>query len=320
MLNFKGQDILSTYSMSRKEMEIIFETADRLEPVARKRRNIDLLKDKTLAILFYQTSTRTRLSFEGAMCRLGGKITGFADPKVTRSTDSSYGEIMKDAIKVINMYSDVIAVRHPESGAAEEIANYAEIPVLNGGDGKNEHPTQALLDLYTIRYFFGGLEDLHVVLVGDMTVRTMHSLPFCLARYDSLKITVVHPDHADFQPEIKKKLENVNLNYQRAESVDEVVEDADVIYLNGVSHPEDMTEVQSSSENEDYYKIDEKSLEKAKTNMIVLHPLPRNDEVATTIDDTFHAKYYEQAYLGLVLRMALLTLVLGREEEIDNYL
>jgi len=314
MYDFAGKDILSTYQMTRREMETIFAVADELEPIARKRRNTDLLKEKTLASLFYQSSTRTRLSFEGAMKRLGGSVIGFADPKSTRSGGGdSYEEPLKDSIGVISMYADAIAMRHPVSGAAEEAARHADIPVLNGGDGVNEHPTQALLDLYTIRHYLGGLDDLHIVMIGDMTVRTMHSFPMCLAKYDNVKVTCVHPDDADFQPEMKEKFRDLNFHYERANSVMDVVETADVLFMNGIRHPSDMSNIGNRpNETPREYIVDLKTLEKAKTRAIILHPLPRRDELPEEVDATIHARHLEQAYYGLVIRMALLALVFGK--------
>lgn len=314
ILHFVGRDILSTFEMTQKEMEEVFRVADELEPIAKKRENTDILRDKTLAVLFYQSSTRTRLSFEGAMQRLGGGVIGFADPKSTRSGGKdSYKESLKDTIRVINMYADAIAVRHPQSGAAEEIAAHADIPVLNGGDGVNEHPTQALLDLYTMRHYFGSVDGLHVALIGDMTVRTMHSLPLALAKYPNTEVTCIHPDAADFQPEMKQKFEVLNFHYKRVESVEDVANTVDVFYLNGVRHPSAMsTLVEKPSETPRMYKVNSKTLERAKANAIVLHPLPRQDELPFEVDDSVHAKYYEQAYFGLVVRMALLALVLGK--------
>jgi len=211
------------------------------------------------------------------------------------------------------MYADAIAVRHPQSGAAEEIATHADIPVLNSGDGVNEHPTQALLDLYTMRRSFGSVNGLHVALIGDMTVRTMHSLPLALAKYPNTKVTCIHPDDADFQPEMKEKFRALNFRYERAESVEDVADVADVFYLNGVRHPSDMSTLgEKPSETPRMYKIDSKILERAKTEAIVLHPLPRQDELPFEVDESIHAKYYDQAYYGLVVRMALLALVLGK--------
>ncbi len=313
MMNFTRRDIISTLNMNRREMEEIFQTADRLEPYARKCQNLEILKDKILAVLFYQSSTRTRLSFEGAMHRLGGRVIGFSDPSSTRSdAKNSYGESLKDAICVIDKYADFIAMRHPVTGAAEEIAKHSQIPVLNGGDGRNEHPTQALLDLYTMRHYFGRLHNLHVVLVGDMTVRTMHSLPLSLARCD-VDVTLIYPDYADFQDAMKEKLDEVHFKYNRADSLHDVIEEADVIYMNGLTHPSDMSDVEKSEGNKNY-QMTKELLEKAKSNMILLHPLPRGDEIPKELDDSIHACYYEQAFLGMVIRMALLTLVAGRED------
>lgn len=314
MYDFTGKDIISTYQMTRCEMETIFSVADDLEPIARKRQNTDLLKEKTLASLFYQSSTRTRLSFEGAMKRLGGSVIGFANPKSTRSSGGdSYGESLKDSIGVINMYADVITMRHPVTGAAEEMARHADIPVLNGGDGVNEHPTQALLDLYTIRHYLGKLDGLHIVMIGDMTVRTMHSFPMCLAKYDNVKVTCVHPDDADFQPEMKAKFQDLNFHYERADSVLDVIETADVLFMNGIRHPSDMSNIgDRPNATPQKYRVDLKTLEKAKTRAIILHPLPRRDELPPEVDETIHARYFEQAYFGVVVRMALLALVLGK--------
>src|SRR3989304_3435800 len=183
MRSFAGRDILSLKEFERNEFFHVFEVAKELEPIARSRRNSDMLREKTLVSAFYQPSTRTRLAPEAAMHRLGGHVTGFADPKMTRAGDF-YQESIKDTVKMLEFYGDVIVMRHFQQGAPHEAAKWASVPVINAGDGWGEHPTQVLTDLYTIQQEKGRLDGLHIVLVGDMRMRTMHSISYAMSQFD----------------------------------------------------------------------------------------------------------------------------------------
>jgi len=295
----------------------VFEIAEKLEPIARSRRNSDLLKEKTLVTAFYQPSTRTRLAHEAAMHRLGGHVTGFADAKMTRAGDF-YQESIKDTVKMLEYYGDVIVMRHFQQGAPHEAAKWASIPVINGGDGWGEHPTQILTDLYTVLREKGRIDGLTWLAVGDMRMRTMHSLGYALTQFDC-PITFVGPPQMTLTDEFKAELRQYNLNFTEAEHVAQVIHKADVILVEPVVQP-DYTKARDERGAKvgltpDNYKITRELLAtKAKSDAILLHSLPRMDEIPTDVDITRWSRYWQEAFNGVVMRMALLALVLGAEE------
>ncbi len=318
MRSFLGRDILSLKDFERADFERVFEICDDLAPIARSRRNADLLAHKTLLTAFYQPSTRTRMATEAAMHRLGGHVLGFSDVKNTRAGDF-YQESMKDTVHMLEFYADVIAMRHFEQGAPAEAAHLASVPVINCGDGWGEHPTQVLTDLYTIGRELGTLDGLTYLLVGDMRMRTMHSLLYALSQFDA-KACVVGPPEMRLRDDFKLELEARNVLYEEAESTDEVIGECDVIYMEPVVQAD---YEQSRVEREGggvattprTYQVTRELLrQKAKTSAIVLHSLPRMDELPTDVDATRHARYWQEAFNGVVLRMALLALVLGAVE------
>ncbi len=317
MRSFLGRDILSLKGFSRDEFTRVFEVCDDLKPYARDRRNGDLLKDKTLLTAFYQPSTRTRLSTEAAMHRLGGHVLGFADAKMTRAGDF-YQESLKDTFHMLEYYGDVIAIRHFQQGAPAEAARWASVPVINCGDGWGEHPTQVLTDLYTIRTELGTLDGLTYLLVGDMRMRTMHSILYALSQFDAEALVVGPPDMS-LLPEFKAELDAVNVRYREIESVAEGIAQADVIYMEPVVQA-DYTKGRVERDAElpatpEAYRVTRELLAaKAKSSSIILHSLPRMDELPPDVDETRHQRYWVEAFNGVVLRMALLSLVLGAVE------
>ena len=317
MRSFMGRDILSLKDFERQEFFRVFEIAERMEPIARERRNVDMLKDKTLVTAFYQPSTRTRLAHEAAMHRLGGHVTGFADFKMTRAGDW-YQESIKDTVKMLEFYGDVIVMRHFQQGAPHEAAKWASVPVINGGDGWGEHPTQILTDLYTVLREKGRIDGLKWLAVGDMRMRTMHSLAYALTQFDC-PITFVAPPEMSLQPEFKAELKQYSLNFREAEHVEQAIADADVILVEPVVQP-DYTKARDERRGEvgltpANYKITRELLEtKAKSDAILLHSLPRMDEIPTDVDITRWSRYWQEAFNGVVVRMALLALVLGAVE------
>jgi len=317
MRSFMGRDILSLKDFEREEFFRVFEIAEKLEPIARSRRNSDLLKEKTLVTAFYQPSTRTRLAHEAAMHRLGGHVTGFADAKMTRAGDF-YQESIKDTVKMLEYYGDVIVMRHFQQGAPHEAAKWASIPVINGGDGWGEHPTQILTDLYTVLREKGRIDGLTWLAVGDMRMRTMHSLGYALTQFDC-PITFVGPPQMTLTDEFKAELRQYNLNFTEAEHVAQVIHKADVILVEPVVQP-DYTKARDERGAKvgltpDNYKITRELLAtKAKSDAILLHSLPRMDEIPTDVDITRWSRYWQEAFNGVVMRMALLALVLGAEE------
>ena len=322
MRSFLGRDILSLKDFERADFERVFEVADDLAPIARNRRNTDLLRDKTLLTAFYQPSTRTRLATEAAMHRLGGHVLGFSDAKMTRAGDF-YQESIKDTVHMLEYYGDVIAMRHFLQGAPAEAAKWASIPVINCGDGWGEHPTQVLTDLYTTKHELGSIDGRTFLLVGDMRMRTMHSILYALSQFDT-KAYVVGPPEMSLLPEFMVELDERNLRYEVAESVEDVVEDCDVIYMEPVVQADytKSVDVRDPGGNgggvattpRTYQVTRELLREKAKTGAIVLHSLPRMDELPADVDQTRHARYWQEAFNGVVMRMALLALVLGAAE------
>ena len=317
MRTFLGRDILSLKDFDRAELDHILEVAEELAPIAHNRQNTDLLKDKILAVAFYQPSTRTRLAHESAMLRLGGKVTGYSDAKMTRAGDF-YQETIKDTVKMLECYGDCIVMRHFEQGAPHEAARWAEVPIINGGDGWGEHPTQILTDLYTVQQAKGRIDGLSWLAVGDMRMRTMHSLAYALTNYDC-PITFVAPPEISLTDEFKAELAGYDLDFREVDHVEEAIAEADVILVEPVVQP-DYTKSRDERDGDvgltpANYRITRELLEaKAKSDAVLLHSLPRMDEIPTDVDDTPWAYYWQEAFNGVVMRMALLALVLGARE------
>jgi aspartate carbamoyltransferase catalytic subunit len=302
--NFANRDIISIRDFTRKEIDYILEKAETMEPLAKS--GSDMLRGRILATLFFEPSTRTRLSFQAAMYKLGGGTIGFAEPE---AASIKKGETLADTVRVVESYSDVIVLRHPLEGAARFAAEYAGIPVMNAGSGAEEHPTQALLDLYTIRKEKGTIDGLNVAFVGDLRYgRTVHSLAYGLSNYD-VKLHLISPSllrmRREILDEIKDKIEVVDDT-----DLDEAVPELDVLYVTRIQKERfpDLGEYQKVRGS---YMINIETLKRAKEDSIVLHPLPRIDEITKEVDMTPQAKYFDQVWNGVVVRMALLGLVLG---------
>ncbi|MCJ7676563.1 MAG: aspartate carbamoyltransferase [Anaerolineales bacterium] len=316
MRSFAGRDILSLKGFERSEYFRLFEVADRLAPIARDRRNTDLLKEKTLVTAFYQPSTRTRLAHESAMLRLGGKVTGFSDAKMTRAGDF-YQESIKDTVHMLEFYGDVIVMRHFQQGAPAEAARWSSVPVINAGDGWGEHPTQVLTDLYTIWKEKGKLDGLNFLLIGDMRMRTMHSISYAMSQFD-IQATYIAPPEMSLTPEFKKELDELSLNYREVDHVSKAIAEADVVYMEPVVQP-DYTKSRDERKGDvgmtpANYQITKAVMKKARPDSLILHSLPRMDELLEEVDYTRHARYWEEAFNGVVMRMALLASVLGAME------
>jgi aspartate carbamoyltransferase catalytic subunit len=318
MRSFSSRDILSLKDFERNEFFHVFEVAQKMEPIARARKNVDMLKEKTLVTAFYQPSTRTRLAHEAGMHRLGGHVTGFSDAKMTRAGDF-YQESIKDTVKMLEFYGDVIVMRHFQQGAPHEAARWASIPIINGGDGWGEHPTQILTDLYTVLREKGRIDGLKWLAVGDMRMRTMHSLAYALTQFDC-PITFVSPPEMSLTDDFKKELKDYSLNYMEADHVEKAIGEADVILVEPVVQP-DYTKSRDERSGKDVgltapnYKITRELLEKkGKSDAILLHSLPRMDEIPPEVDITHWSRYWQEAFNGVVMRMALLALVLGAME------
>jgi len=317
MRSFLGRDILSLKDFEREDFFRIFEVAKKLEPIAKNRKNSNILADKTMVTAFYQPSTRTRLSHEAAMHRLGGHVLGFADAKMTRAGDF-YQESIKDTVKMLEYYGDVIVMRHFQQGAPAEAAKWASVPVINAGDGWGEHPTQVLTDLYTILQEKGTLDGLTFLCIGDMRMRTMHSISYALTQFDA-QVIYVAPPAMSMTEEFKAELKNYNLRFKTAEHVADVIHEADVIYMEPVVQADyTVSRVEKKSDKgltPDNYRVTRELLEKkAKPDSIILHSLPRMDELPPDVDITRHSRYWQEAFNGVVMKMGLLSLILGAEE------
>lgn len=317
MRSFLGRDILSLKDFERNEFFRVFQVCEDLKPYARDRRNGDLLKNKTLVTAFYQPSTRTRLATEAAMHRLGGHVLGFSDAKMTRAGDF-YQESIKDTVHMLEYYGDVIAMRHFQQGAPADAAIWASVPVINCGDGWGEHPTQVLTDLYTIWGEVGTLDGLKLLLVGDMRMRTMHSILYAMSQFD-MEAFVVCPPAMSLLPEFRAELDERNVRYREVETAEKVIGEADVIYMEPVVQADYTRSREEAAEEKGLtpqaYKVTREMMRhKAKSGAIILHSLPRMDELPTDVDATRHARYWTEAFNGVVMRMALLALVLGAVE------
>jgi len=303
-VEFAGRDIVSIKDFSREEIDYILETTDVVEPMARK--GSHTLDGKIMATLFFEPSTRTRLSFESAMYRYGGKCIGFAEPK---AASVEKGENLADTVRVVESYADLLVIRHPLEGAARLAAEFASVPVINAGTGAEEHPTQALLDLYTIRRELGKIDGLNIVLAGDLRYgRTVHSLAYALSLYD-INLFLVSPPLLRMRKEVLEEVKG-RIKLQELEDLSKVIPQADVIYMTRIQKErfgslEDYEKVRGS------YILTAEDLKPAKGEMIVMHPLPRVDEIADSVDRTPHSKYFKQVWYGLLVRMSLIGLVLG---------
>ena len=303
-MEFEGRDIISIKDFSKDEINHVFKVAKTMELVAEK--GSEMLRGKILATLFFEASTRTRLSFESAMHRLGGATIGFAEAEIA---SVKKGENLADTIRTVDNYADVIALRHPLEGAARLAAEFSKVPIINGGSGAEEHPTQALLDLYTMVKEKGGIEGLKVALVGDLRYgRTVHSLAYALSLY-KIELYLVSPETLRMRREVLQTIKE-RIPVMEKTSLEKIVPVVDVLYVTRIQKerfpdPVEYAKVKGS------YRIDLETLKEAKKDLTILHPLPRVDEIATEIDSTPYARYFQQVRNGIVVRMALLALILG---------
>jgi aspartate carbamoyltransferase catalytic subunit len=312
--DFKGRDILTTQDLDRNKLECIYNVADRMYSIVRNRTKIDLLSDKIMASLFFQPSTRTRLSFESAMQRLSGSVIGWADPKVSRAGDA-FQETIEDTARMIDLYADIAVIRHFQAGAPARFAEFASIPVINGGDGHGaqaEHPTQAIGDIYTILKEKGHIDGLSIALAGDLTGRVQHSLGYALANYD-VKVYVVSPPDLALPNEVESTFRKMGLNFEQRATISEIIHELDVIHLTGIRSTSIHTSgVMGEEKTADEFSLSLNKMKDAKKDLMVLHPLPRIDELSADLDNTQHNKYFLEALNGLIVRMALICLVLGK--------
>jgi len=315
MCNFKTKDVISTQNFTRPDIERVLEEARWMLGVIERRTSLRLLDGKILACLFFQPSTRTRLSFEAAMHRLGGSVIGFASPESSRASGPR-AETLEDTVRTVDRYCDVIVIRHPETGAAERAADVASVPVINGGDGTNQHPTQGLLDTFTIWKEKGTLDGLNIGMVGDLkSTRGMHSLVYCLSNFKS-RLIFVSPPELRFGEDVKKHLKAKRVEYEEFTDLEDVIEELDVMYVTRLNKEGAGSAYEALLKR--YPRITLDIVKKGKKDLIVMHDLPRTDElglqISADVDDTPHAKYFDEVEYGVAVRMALLALVLGAVE------
>src|SRR6185436_794430 len=303
--HFFGKDIVSIRDFSRDDLEFIFDSTDKIQRL-RPNEKSELGRGRTLGYIFYEPSTRTRMSFEAAMASLGGSSIGIFDSKFS---SIEKGESLADTIRVIDLYSDVIVLRHPMDGSSRFAAELSQNPIINAGSGSEEHPTQALLDLYTILKEKGKIDGLSIAIVGDLKYgRTVYSLLYGLANYD-VDIHLVSPQTLRVRKESIYEMQG-KMKIKEHSELDQVLSEADVIYVTRIQR-ERFPDVQEYEKVKGTYTIDEKTLAKAKSDIAVMHPLPRLDEISHAIDHTKNAIYFKQASYGKELRAALLGLMLN---------
>ncbi len=302
--NLAGRDIISIKELTREEILAVLKNARSLK----KQPQPKLLDGHVMGSCFFEPSTRTRLSFETAMNRLGGRVVGFADPAVT---STKKGETLYDSIKIIGQYVDVIAMRHPMDGAARRASEATDKPILNGGDGANQHPTQTLLDLFTIYECQKKLDGLDIALAGDLKYgRTTHSLAQALTHFGA-RLHFVAPDSLQMPQYICDELKAKKIKFTIHKSLEEIINKVDILYMTRIQG-ERFPDKMEYERVKHVFVLTAKMLEKARPTMKVLHPLPRVGEITEDVDKTKHAYYFEQAENGLYARQALLAMVLGK--------
>ena len=308
MADLKGKDILHGNQFSKKDIDAIIKVASELEKELKKKDSLNLLKGKILATLFYEPSTRTRLSFEAAMQRLGGGIIGMGS---VESSSVAKGETLADTVRTVSQYVDVIVLRHPRTGSAKEAADVTPIPVINAGDGTGQHPTQALLDIYTIKKETGSLKNLTIAMVGDLkNGRTVHALAEVLSLFGA-RLYFVSPDSLRMPAEITSHLKAKKIGFVETEDMMEAAAASDLVYMTRIQK-ERFSDLSEYERVKGSYIINEEFLKRLKKKITILHPLPRIDEINPEVDAYPGAAYFRQVRNGVFIRMALLTMIFGK--------
>ena len=301
--------VIEAQQFSRDIMNEIFGVTREMENVV-SRYGSNILNRRIMATLFYEPSTRTRLSFEAAMYRLGGEV--ITTESAREFSSAAKGETLEDTIRIVEGYSDVIVLRHYESGSARRAAEVASIPILNAGDGPGQHPTQALLDVYTIQKEIGRLDGIHVALVGDLANgRTARSLAYLLTKYEDVKLYFVAPEMVRMRDDIKAYLTEHGVVFEEEDDLMSVMSKVDVVYQTRIQRERFGDRIQDYERARGKYIIDVETMSALSDNAIVMHPLPRVDEIDPTVDTDPRAAYFRQAHNGVFIRMALLQMVLG---------
>lgn len=297
----KNKHLIDIKDFSKKEIDDLIKVANDI--IDNRDKYSHKCDDKILATLFFEPSTRTRLSFESAMLRLGGKVLGFSEAS---SSSTAKGETLGDTIRVVGGYADIIAMRHPKEGAPTVAIKNSIVPIINAGDGGHNHPTQTLTDLLTISREKGRLDNLTIGLCGDLKFgRTVHSLITAMTRYKNIKFILISPKELKLPDYMKEILDNKNIEYIETNNIEEYMSELDVLYMTRVQKERFFNE-EDYLRLKDYYILTKDKLKKAKKDLIILHPLPRVTEISKEVDDDKRAKYFEQAYNGVYIRMALI--------------
>lgn len=302
---------MSPLDLSVEELNTLLDLASDIE--ANPKKYAHACDGKKLATLFFEPSTRTRLSHEAAMLNLGGNVLGFSSAD---SSSASKGETVADTVRMVSCYADIIAMRHPKEGAPMVASRYSSIPIINAGDGGHQHPTQTLTDLMTIRSLGGRLDNLTIGLCGDLKFgRTVHSLIQALVRHANIKFVLISPEELRLPGYIRKDvLDKQNIPYEEVERLEDALPNLDVLYMTRVQKERFFNE-EDYIRMKDFYILDAKKMELAPEHMLVLHPLPRVNEIAVEVDDDPRAAYFKQAQYGVYVRMALILTLLGIELE-----
>lgn len=302
----KGRHLIDIMDFSIEELDEIFKLSNQI--ISKEEQFSHLCEGKLLATLFYEPSTRTRLSFESAMMRLGGKVIGFSD---AGSSSVSKGESIADTIRVIGCYADIAAMRHPKEGAPKIASMYSNIPVINAGDGGHQHPTQTLADLLTIKSIKGTMSNLRIGCCGDLKFgRTVHSLIKAMSRYENNNFTLISPKELKIPDYVKKELDNKEIEYSETSNLESTIGSLDILYMTRVQKERFFNE-EDYIRLKDSYILDKEKISRAKDDMIVLHPLPRVNEISHEIDSDPRACYFKQVKYGMYVRMALIVKLLG---------
>lgn len=297
------KSLISIQDFSKDEILHILDVAQEFEA----NREQSFLAGKVVACLFFEPSTRTRLSFEAAVNRLGARVIGFPD---NRNTSQTKGETLEDTIKIVSNYVDIIVMRHPMAGAADIAASVASVPVINAGDGANQHPTQTLLDLYSIKKTQGRLEGLEIDMVGDLKYgRAVHSLVDAL-RLFSPRFTFTSPEELDMPKKYLEMLDKEGIPYRQVDRIEDGIDTCDILYMTRVQQ-ERFPDMDEYNKVKDVYRLTASMLDGVKPGMKIMHPLPRVNEIATDVDETPYAYYFQQAGGGMYVRMAIISYLLG---------
>jgi aspartate carbamoyltransferase catalytic subunit len=300
----KGKHLIEPFDFSLEELEQVFDLADQI--ISAPENYLDVCKGKILATLFYEPSTRTRFSFEAAMQRLGGQIIGFDDPN---TSSAAKGESLSDTIRTIACYADISVLRHPREGTAKLASKYTDMPIINAGDGGHQHPTQTLTDLLTIRHYHNDIKNLTVGVCGDLKFgRTIHSLVKALSRYENIKFKMISPEELQMPQYILEELQDGS--YEITDNLETAIGDVDILYMSRVQRERFVSE-DEYQRLKDFFILDKSKMELAKEDMIVMHPLPRVNEISKEIDTDKRCIYFNQARFGMFVRMALIMKLLG---------